>query len=237
MVTHARSPHAHRSPRVHRRRRRQHSPPKNPQPPRSPQPCPSLIGHEMRTPMSHEDPHLRPLFSRVISSKAQLSHMDPHSFPFINKEYEAQCHTRTLTHDPFIEVHEAACAQHSRSLSNRIYEATSHEDPHLRPLLNRVKTSKAHSSHQDPHSFPFINKEYEAHCHTRTLSHGLHWGKAWGGVCQRWRQKDGKGNKEQWEDSSQQEPFSPGRTTDTNSTTLQTSNINQTEPIPLGLPL
>ena len=137
--------------------------------------------------MSHEDPHLRPMFNRVISNKAQLSNKDPHPFPYTSTGHGAQCHTRTLTHDPFIEVHEAAYEQppHSRSLPNRIYEATSHKDPHLRPLSNRVKSSKAHSSHKDPHSFPFINKDNEAHCHTRTLSHDPFIGAKHGAACAR----------------------------------------------------
>ncbi len=136
MVTHARSTRVRRSPRVHRRRRR-HRPPENPQPPGSPQPCPSLIGHEKRTPLSHEDPHLRPLFNRVISSKAQLSHKDPHSFPFINKEYEAQCHTRTLTHertltrDPYLIGSTRPCL--TRTLTYDPYQIGSNPAKHICP--------------------------------------------------------------------------------------------------------
>ena len=62
---------------------------------------------------------------------------------------------------------------HSQSLPNRIYEAhLSHEDPHLRPLPNRVKSSKAQLSNRDPHPCPCTNTDsHGAHCHTRTLSH------------------------------------------------------------------
>ena len=161
MVTHARNPRVIRRPHT-----RRHIPIHKP--PRNPQPCPLITRvHEKRAPLSHKDPHplpllnrvngvrlphggphLRPLSNRVISSKAQSSHKDPHFCHFISKAQKAQCHTRTLTHDPFIEVHAAAYM--------------SHEDPHLRSLPNRVISSKAKTSHKDPHLCPFTSKVHKA---------------------------------------------------------------------------
>ncbi len=140
MVTHARNPRVVRQSHT-RRQTPTHRPPRNPQP------APLITRvHAKKAPLPHDGPHLRPLSNRVISSKANMSHVDPHFCPLISKAQKAQCHTRTLTHDPFIEVHEAAYMSHkdphSQSLPNRIYEAMSHEDPHLRPLPNRSNPAR-----------------------------------------------------------------------------------------------
>ena len=54
-----------------------------------------------------------PLPNRVKSSKAQLSNRDPHPCPCTNTDsHGAHCHTRTLSHDPFIGAkHGAAYAR------------------------------------------------------------------------------------------------------------------------------
>ncbi len=115
--------------------------------------------------MSHEDPHLRPLLNRVISSKAQMSHTDPHSFPFINKEYEAHCHTRTLSHDPFIGAkHGAAYARDGarktgretrKNGKTRHHRNHSHQDKHRTRTLPHYKSptsTKQNQSHSHYHS-------------------------------------------------------------------------------------
>ena len=116
--------------------------------------------------MPHEGPHLRPLPNRVKSSKAQLSNRDPHPCPCTNTDsHGAHCHTRTLSHDPFIGAkHGAAYARdgarktgretrnNGRTRKHRNHSSQGKQRTRTPPHYKPPTSTKQNQSHTQYHS-------------------------------------------------------------------------------------
>ena len=114
---------------------------------------------------TRQDPHLRPLSNRVKSSKAKASHKDPHSCPFISKAHKAHCHTRTLSHDPFIGAKHVAARTRKTGGGKRNNGRTRHNKQNDSPQDDHQ--TRTHS----PYTPPTSTKRNQSHPHYHSRQH------------------------------------------------------------------
>ena len=118
--------------------------------------------------LSHEDPHLRPLPNRVKSSKAQLSNRDPHPCPCTNTDsHGAHCHTRTLSHDPFIGAKHGAAYARIGARKTGWRTRNNGRTRHSRDIHHPQDEQRTHIHYTPPTS----TKHNQSHCQYHSRQH------------------------------------------------------------------